>query len=187
MIVCAGRNETFDFATPIGVGLIESAMNLTQICLEEKPKSLLFIGSAGSYGNHKIFDIVTSKTASNIEVGALEDKCYTPLKSILPEINRDNVSCETLNIVNSSNYITTDDVSAKKFLTKELELENMEFFSLLNIAQKFKIGVTGIFVVTNYCDGNAHQDFIKNHKKAKQLLTKYLEQNNYLKMRKEEK
>ena len=180
MIVCAGRNETFDFARPIGVGLIESAMNLTQICLEEKPKFLLFIGSAGSYGNHKIFDIITSKTASNIEVGALEEKCYTPLDSILPIQYKDNVSCETLNIVNSSNYITTDSVSAKKFLTKGLELENMEFFSLLNIAQKFKIGVLGIFVVTNYCDEKAHHDFIKNHKKAKQLLTKYLEENDYI-------
>ncbi|MDD4855510.1 MAG: purine-nucleoside phosphorylase, partial [Sulfuricurvum sp.] len=31
MIVCAGNNETFDFALPIGVGLVESAMNLTRL------------------------------------------------------------------------------------------------------------------------------------------------------------
>ena len=58
MIVCAGRNETFPFAQTIGVGLIESAINLTRLCLFDKPEYLLFIGSAGSYGEHKIFDII---------------------------------------------------------------------------------------------------------------------------------
>jgi len=178
MIVCAGRNETFDFARPIGVGLIESTMNLTKIALLEKPDFLLFIGSAGSYGNHKIFDIVTSRTAANIELGFLEAKCYTPLEQIISEEKDQNVPRETLNIVNSSNYITTDYVSSKKLLTLGLELENMEFFALLNIAKEYDIPASGLFVVTNYCDKNAHQDFIKNHTKAKQLLTEYMKENN---------
>jgi len=178
MIVCAGRNETFDFARPIGVGLIESTINLTKILLQEKPESLTFIGSAGSYGNYKIFDIVTSKTGANIELGFLDNKCYTPLEKIISSINKEDVSHETLNIVNSSNYITTDVISSKKFLTLGLELENMEFFALLNIAKEFDISVSGIFIVTNYCDKNAHKDFIKNHTKAKQILTKYMKENN---------
>ena len=174
MIVCAGRNETFDFACPIGVGMIESTMNLTKIVLTNKPDSLLFIGSAGSYGNYKIFDIVTSQSASNIELGFLEDKCYTPLQKIISANEEQDVSRGTLNIVNSSNYITTDSVSSKKFLTLGLELENMEFFALLNVAKTYNIPIFGIFVVTNYCDENAHKDFIKNHSKAKQLLTNYM-------------
>ena len=43
MILCAGRNETFDFARPIGVGLIESAINLTKLVLEEKPAFLFLL------------------------------------------------------------------------------------------------------------------------------------------------
>ena len=178
MIVCAGRNETFDFAHPIGVGLIESTINLTRIALLDKPDFFLFIGSAGSYGNHNVFDIVTSKTAANIELGFLDDKCYTPLEKEISAEDNQNVPRETLNIVNSSNYITTDSISSKKFLTLGLELENMEFFALLNVAKKYDILVTGIFVVTNYCDANAHKDFIKNHTKAKQLLTKYMKEYN---------
>lgn len=181
MIVCAGRNEIFDFAHPIGVGLIESTINLTKIMITKKPDSLLFIGSAGSYGNYKIFDIVTSKTAANIELGFLENKCYTPLEQIIKQSKEQNVSHETLNIVNSSNYITSDSVSSKKLLTLGLELENMEFFALLNIAKEFNIKVSGVFIVTNYCDQNAHQDFIKNHTNAKQLLTKYMIENAYIK------
>ena len=174
MIVCAGRNEIFDFAHPIGVGLIESTMNLTRLALFDKPDFLLFIGSAGSYGNHKIFDIVTSKTASNIELGFLNDNCYTPLENVVSAEENQNVPRETLNIVNSSNYITTDIVSSKKFLTLGLELENMEFFALLSVAKEYDIPVAGVFIITNYCDTNAHKDFMANHKQAKQLLTEYM-------------
>ena len=173
MIICAGRNETFDFAHPIGVGLIESTMNLTHLTLLNKPDFLLFIGSAGSYGNHKIFDVVTSKTAANIELGFLDDKCYTPLENVVSTEENKNVPRETLNIVNSSNYITTDVVSSEKFLTLGLELENMEFFALLSVAKEYDIPATGIFIVTNYCDTNAHKDFMKNHTQAKQLLTEF--------------
>jgi nucleoside phosphorylase len=178
MIVCAGRNETFNFAHPIGVGLIESTINLTRLALFDKPDFLLFIGSAGSYGKHKIFDIVTSKTASNIELGFLDNKCYTPLENVISSEENQNVPRETLNIVNSSNYITTNSVSSKKFLTLGLELENMEFFALLSVAKEFDIPVAGIFVVTNYCDTNAHKDFIKNHEKSKQLLTDHMKEYN---------
>ena len=58
MIISAGNEEVFNFATPIGVGLIDSAINLTRLCLFDKPDFLIFIGSAGSYGNKKIFDII---------------------------------------------------------------------------------------------------------------------------------
>ena len=168
MIICAGRSESFDFAHPIGVGLVESAMNLTKLLLQEKPDSLLFIGSAGSYGNYKIFDIVTATDAVNIELGFLANKCYTPL-------NNADVPRETSIVINSSNYITTDALSAKRLLTQGIELENMEFFSLVRVAKEFGIAIKGIFVVTNYCDTNAHDDFKKNHKKAKQLLTEFYE------------
>ena len=174
MIVCAGRNEIFDFAHPIGVGLVESTMNLTRLALFDKPDFLLFIGSAGSYGNHKIFDIVTSKTAANIELGFLNDKCYTPLENVVSAEENQNVPRETLNIVNSSNYITTDSVSSEKFITLGLELENMEFFALLSVAKEYDIPVAGVFIVTNYCNTNARKDFMNNHKQAKQLLTQFM-------------
>lgn len=167
MIVCAGNNETFDFAIPIGVGLIQSTIHLTQLILKNKPASLLFIGSAGSYGDHKIFDIIHSSTATNIELGFLEDKCFTPLKnSYVPR--------ETLNIVNSSNYITTSLKSSEDFISLGVGLENMEFFAITSIAKEFSIPVEGIFIVTNYCNQDAHKDFINNHAKAKGLLESYL-------------
>jgi len=171
MIICAGNNEQFPFATPIGVGLIESSINLTQLCLFDKPDYLLFIGSAGSYGTHKILDIVESSSSSNIELGFLNNDCYTPIDNV--------VKCEknlskNSEIVNSSNYISTNKSLSKHFLDYGIGLENMEYYSVMKVAKQFDLDVLGIFVVTNYTDSNAHNDFINNHKAAMDKLIEYL-------------
>jgi len=166
MIICAGNNETFNFAQPMGVGLVETAMNLTRLCLFDKPEFLLFVGSAGSYGDAKIFDIIESKTAANIELSFLSNDAYTPLDNV--------VSTNTTNVkdlvVNSSNYISTNEELTKKFLKLGIGIENMEFFAVLKIAEEFNIPAGGVFCITNFTNANAHQDFLKNHEKAKELL-----------------
>lgn len=178
MIICAGRNETFPFAEAMGVGLIESAINLTRTCLFNKPDYLLFIGSAGSYGNHKIFDIIESKRASNIEQAFLTNSAYTPLDNVLES---DNKFAKNDTIINSSNYISTNEELCKTFNEYGVGAENMEFFSVLQVAKEFEIPVAGIFVVTNFTNENAHEDFMKNHKTAMEKLTNYLVEKNIIK------
>ncbi len=172
MIVCAGNNETFSFATPMGIGMIETSINLTRLCLFDTPEFLLFVGSAGSYGKHQILDIVESKTASNIELAFLQKKAYTPLDNV--------VSTQTSKgkdvIVNSSNYISTDAVLAQNFLPLGVELENMEFFAVLKVAQAFNIPAGGVFCVTNFCNDNAHEDFLRYHEQAKAKLNLHVNQ-----------
>ncbi len=177
MIICSGRNETFPFATPMGVGLIESAINLTRLCLFDKPDFLLFIGSAGSYGDYNIFDIVDSRSASNIELSFLSDDSYTPLDNVLKSENK---LVKNQTIVNSSNYISTNEELCQEFKEYGVGIENMEFYSLLQVAKEFNIDIGGIFVVTNYSNQEAHQDFTKNHKEAMKKLIRYLENNNII-------
>lgn len=171
MIICAGRSETFKFAEAMGVGLIESAINLTKRCLLNKPDSILFIGTAGSYGSHKIFDIIESRKAANLELSFLSNDSYTPLDNILES---DNKMTKNDTIVNSSNYISTNEVLCKKYNDYGIEIENMEFFSVLQVAREFGIPVAGIFIITNYTNEKAHEDFIENHKEAMLKLTSYL-------------
>ena len=170
MIICAGNNETFNFAQPMGVGLVETAMNLTRLCLFDKPEFLLFVGSAGSYGDAKIFDIIESKTAANIELAFLSNNAYTPIDNV--------VSTNTTNVkdivVNSSNYISTNEMLTKNFLKFGVGIENMEFFAVLKIAEEFNIPAGGVFCVTNYTNASAHDDFLKNHDKAKELLDEHV-------------
>lgn len=172
MIISAGRQETFPFATPVGVGLIESAINVTRISLFDKPDFLVFIGSAGSYGNYKIFDVVESVTASNIELSLWRNDSYTPIDNVL---KIDNIKVESSVIVNSSNYISTNQELCSNFIKNGIDIENMEFYSVLQVAKEFDIPCMGIFVVTNYCNEFAHKDFIANHREAMDKLVQYLE------------
>ncbi len=166
MIICAGNSENFSFAIPMGVGLIESAINITRLCLFDKPEFLLFVGTAGSYGESKLFDIVESKTAANIELSFLNSDAYTPLDNVVTT----NTTNKKDIVVNSSNYISTNAALTKKFLKLGIGIENMEFFSVLKVAQEFNIPAGGVFCITNYTNKTAHEDFLKNHEKAKELL-----------------
>jgi len=170
VIICAGRSEQFDFAQPVGVGMTEVAINLTRLCLSKKPKFILFVGTAGSYGEKKIFDIIESKIASNIENSFFTGGSYTPIDNVVSSTK--DVSRETL--VNSSNYITTDKSLGKYYLAQNIHLENMEYYAVLKVAQSFGISAGGIFIVTNYCDENAHEDFLKNQKEAMAKLAEYI-------------
>ncbi len=177
IILSAGDIETFDFATPVGIGLINSSINLTRLVLQKKPDSILFVGTAGSFGELKPFEIIYAKSATNIETGYFNDNCYTPIDNKISTVC-DIVSCETTNgkfaLVNSSNYITTNKEISNKFLKNGISAENMEFYSILTVANKFDIPAYGIFIITNYCDEFAHRDFIKNHKLAKEKLTQHV-------------
>lgn len=173
MIVCAGNNETFSFATPMGVGLVDMTLNLTRACLMNPPEFLLFVGSAGSYGQYKPFDIVESMQASQIELSFLERNAYTPIDNVVAA-DATNVSHETM--VNSSNYISTNKELSSKFTKMGIGIENMEFFAFLRVAQEFDIPAGGIFVVTNYTDENAHEEFKQNHKLAMDKLAGYVDE-----------
>ncbi|MDR0665162.1 MAG: purine-nucleoside phosphorylase [Helicobacteraceae bacterium] len=170
MIVCAGKSERFDFAMPIGVGLINAAINLTQLCLMQRPKYLLFIGTAGSYEDYDFLDIVTSQGGANIELSLLQRQSYTPIDNVLLSVG-DLVAHET--IVNSSNYITTDDKLAKQMKERGIGLENMEFFSVISVAQEFGISAGGVFCVTNRACSDAHVQYNARHKEALDKLDSY--------------
>lgn len=172
LLVCAGRNESFKFANSIGVGLIESAINLTKILSNLKMQNcvdeVIFIGTAGLYGRGNLGEIYESKTTTNIEISSILGLSYSPLLT-------NPVSYETdKNVINSSNFITQNEQISAKFSALGLFMENMEFFAITNVAKAFKIRSRGIFCTTNFCNENAHADFMKNHENAKKELEIYL-------------
>ena len=170
MFICAGEKEQFDFAIPIGIGMTDVAIALTKLCISQKPDFLLFVGTAGSYGEKKIYDIIESKTATNIENSFFTSGAYTPIDNMVS--TAEDVSRET--IVNSSNYITVDESLGAKYIAKNIHIENMEYYAVLKVAQTFAIPVAGIFIVTNYCNQNAHKDFMDNHKEAMLRMGAYI-------------
>jgi len=170
MFICAGKEETFEFAKPMGIGMVDMSINLTKYCIEKKPPFIFFVGTAGSYGKMKIFDIIESKTATNIENSFFNAKAYTPIDNMVSSAQ--DISHET--IVNSSNYITRDKALAQRYLEKNIQIENMEFFAVIKVAQSFNIPVAGVFIVTNYCNQNAHKDFMDNHREAMMRMSAFI-------------
>jgi len=170
MFICAGESEQFDFAKSIGIGMTDVAINLTRLCVSQKPEFLFFVGTAGSYGEKKLFDIIHSNTATNIENSFFNAGAYTPIDNMVS--TAEDVSRET--IVNSSNYISTDESLSKSYLSKNIHIENMEYYAVLKVAKSFGIPVAGTFIVTNYCNKHAHRDFLDNHKEAMQRLSTYM-------------
>ena len=148
----------------------KSSQNSDKI-LNALPSEIIFIGSAGLYKDGEVFEIYESSDAANIEISSLENKSYSPIESEIASIVPRG-TCK----VNSLNFITTDQNLAHKLFNRGYFLENMEFFAVLKVVQKFQIPAYGIFVATNFCDKNAHADFIKNHEQAKKELEKYLKQ-----------
>ena len=170
MFISAGNKEIFSFALPIGVGLLESSMNLTRLILFNRPEYLIFIGSAGSYGNLDIFELFETSSATNIEHCMLKNKCYTPIDNFITFSQKKEI------IVNSSNYITTSKKISKKYLNMNIDAENMEFFSVLKVAKEFNIPVKGIFVISNFCSKDAHKEYENNINKVNSIIVEYIKE-----------
>ena len=188
MFICAGESEQFIFAKSIGIGLVSSAMGLTKLCFQYAPKELIFIGSAGCYrADWHIGDMAYSYCATQIELSFLDNNTYTPIDNSVKLDFCGNVSHETFTnswqdtlkklpqvIVNSSNYITKTNTYNSMMSHAGITLENMEFFSVLKVAQYFQIPCIGIFCVSNFVGMQAHEEFIKNHELVKTKLHDFI-------------
>lgn len=175
LLVCAGSSENFKFAVPIGIGLIDSAINLTKILsnLETKSKTseIIFIGTGGLYRDGKILEIYESSFAVQHEISEIENFSYSPIMNkICPDVSR-----ETL-VINSSNFVTTSEKYAYKFANLGYFIENMEFYSVYKVSKFFGIPCSAIICSTNFCNEKAHSDFIKNHNLAKIKIEKYIKE-----------
>ncbi|MFC3847190.1 purine-nucleoside phosphorylase [Helicobacter baculiformis] len=177
MLVCAGSLENFKEAKSIGMGLIQSAISLTRLCLLESPTELIFVGSAGAYDpTLPLLSLYKSAQGYQIEHSFTYAQSYTPLENSLSVqsalLERINLPCVK---VNSSNYIHTDTAFAKQMLSAGIALENMEFFAVLSVAQMFNIPSMGVFCLTNYVGPHAHQEFLEHCQQAKTRLSAWMQ------------
>ncbi|BCZ18427.1 Purine nucleoside phosphorylase PunB [Helicobacter sp. NHP19-012] len=170
MFVCAGNTESFACAKSVGVGLVQSTLNLSRLCLLEKPKEIIFIGTAGSYDfSMPLLSLFISHQATQIEESFTLKHSYTPLDNGVQAQAQPTLDLP-IALVNSSNYIHTDADFSKAMCHAGILLENMEFFGVLSVAQCYGLPCFGVFCVTNYTNAHAHRDFIANHERAKERL-----------------
>ena len=203
MFICVGSSEDFSFAKSVGVGLVDSAIGLSVICLQHAPSHIVFVASAGSYDSSvNIGDVFYSFCATQIEMSFLQNLSYTPIDNAISSedsiaiknSNKDSakdssVSHETFPrsifgvsrsfevphvVVNSSNYITNTSEFNSRMLHAGVRLENMEFFSVLSVARHFNVPCVGIFCVSNHVGKDAHNEFRANHVRVKKILSEFV-------------
>jgi len=183
LIVSAGRGEFFDGVLPVGVGLVESTITLSRFLTGRKVKGVIFVGTIGSYGSLQIGEEVISYSATQIEIGALEKKSYSPLQL---EVENRKIEGELSPLIpilprrvikiNSSNYITTDWELASLFRKGGVEGESMEFYAILETLHRFNLPGFGYFVVTNYTNSSAHSSYLENLPMARKKIGKFVEE-----------
>ncbi|BCZ17868.1 Purine nucleoside phosphorylase PunB [Helicobacter sp. NHP19-003] len=170
MFVCAGDTESFSYAKSVGVGLVQSALNLSRLCMLDNPKEIIFIGTAGSYDpKTPILSLFASTKATQIEESFILGHSYTPLDNGVQTKWPQTLDLPSV-VVNSSHYIHTDTHFSNAMCHAGILLENMEFFAVLRVAQCYNVPCFGVFCVTNYTNEHAHRDFIANHESAKERL-----------------
>ena len=199
MFICVGSSEDFSFAKSVGVGLVDSAIGLSAICLQHAPSHIVFVASAGSYDSSvNIGDVFYSFCATQIEMSFLQNLSYTPIDNAISsedsifskDFGKDsNVSHETFLrsifgvsrsfevphvVVNSSNYITNTSEFNSRMLHAGVRLENMEFFSVLSVARHFNVPCVGIFCISNHVGKDAHSEFKANHVRVKKILSEFV-------------
>lgn len=81
VFVCAGNGEEFSFATPIGVGLVDSTITLSNLLAKGDIGRVIFVGSCGLYDENKeLLKLYQASTVSNTEFGSLVGSFYSPIK-----------------------------------------------------------------------------------------------------------
>jgi hypothetical protein len=176
LLISAGRTEVIPGTIPVGVGFLEAGLQLARLLEGGEWDEVLFLGTAGSYGEIPPFWLIESWVGVQWEVGWVEGKGYTPI-----ELRVEAPKPETPlklpplpkgeGVLNSSHYITTDWEIARQFRNLGAVGESMEHFGIIRVGALFQIPVRGLYLVTNYTDPAAHLSYRQNLPKALEILT----------------
>lgn len=126
-----------------GVGMISSAMKLTQLLLKKKPERVLNLGSAGS----RHYPI---GTLLEVESTLRRDPVLPWMQktlSLQPITNLPKVSCA------SADFIDTTDA------VKQWPLMDMEVYALASVCLEFKIPLASVKYVSDNSDQNLRRDW----------------------------
>ena len=122
-----------------GIGKINSAMNLTEILMNEKPDLIVNFGSCGNLKKHKVGDVIQVGTVyNNIDVRPFAQYGCTPeTPECEIKISDSGIKCFTTDQI----YDNTRSDYAKKYLemVSECDIVEMECYSLAYVCKKYGV------------------------------------------------
>jgi nucleoside phosphorylase len=166
-----------------GVGFLDTLYNLHRYLNKNKEvKSIVFLGSAGAYrhSKRKIGDLCFSNKFVYKDIAEVKNMVKVPdviNKHIMTEIDprfdglfKRNKFVEA--VTNSTNYITLIDLEMEELVDSlyEVDLENMEAFSIAYVANRLGLNFVGLFYITNYVGANGSLDWNNNWRLGSNIL-----------------
>ena len=136
----------------VGIGKINSAMNLTEILYEEKPELVINFGSCGNLKDHKVGEVMEVGTVyNNIDVRPFAKYGCTPESdSCEIKLSESGINCFTTDQI----YDNTRSDYAKKYLEmiEKCDIVDMECYALAFVCRQFGIKFNSYKWVSD--DGN---------------------------------
>jgi nucleoside phosphorylase len=163
----------------IGIGLIDSAINLNQILLNNRDiKNVIFVGTAGAYQNSNlsIYDVVQGVKTDLFSLPFYERCSYFPSKMVTSLELNEFENLKKTNVASVLDINASSESFKNLFKDTGFQLEHMELFSVARVAKLLNKKVYSIFSISNIVDENAHEDWKKNNKTASLLAQEKLKE-----------
>jgi len=123
----------------VGIGKINSAMNLTELILQEKPDFIINFGSCGNLKNHKVSEVIeVGIVYNNIDVRPFAPYGCTP--GNIPcglKLSDSGISCFTTDQI----YDNSRSDYAEKYLEMidRCDIVDMECYSLAYVCKRYGV------------------------------------------------
>lgn len=157
----------------LGIGFLDSALNLEKLICSNTITEIVFIGTAGSYNKAlSIGEIVSINSTAALNLGAVLGLAYVAGKqeSFELEVFKDFKPAKCF----SSLEISREEIIAEKLIAQnsadKFLVENMELYGVAAVAAKNKIPLKSLLGITNYINPNAHEDWKANNLSVSEKL-----------------
>ena len=136
----------------VGIGKINSAMNMIDLIHEHQPELVINFGSCGNLKNHKVGDVMeVGKVYNNIDVRPFAEYGCTPESPYCEiKLSESNINCFTTDQI----YDNTRTDYAKKYLEmiNTCDIVDMESYALAYVCKNYNIPFKSFKWVSD--DGN---------------------------------
>ncbi len=159
-VVSAVREELGDLdGVPLGVGVVAASIATAALLARERLDGVIFVGTAGAYGDIPIGTVVTARTIGLVSGTATLGLGYVPLAPapLETQLRADVRLVDVATLV----AITTD-VGLAARIGATWQIEHMEAYGVAAACAAVGVPFGAVFGVTNRVGPGAHEEWRAN-------------------------
>ena len=161
----------------VGIGKINSAMNLTELILQEKPDLIINFCSCGNLKNHKVGEVIEVGTVyNNIDVRPFAEYGHTPFHGLgaITLQGKSDIKCFSTDQFYDKHR--TDYADKYLEMVKKCDIVDMELYSIAQVCSRYNKLLYSFKWISDDGDSskweeNAKKGYINFKQRIKQLFT----------------